>query len=174
MGNGGSDCLPACRVAWDSPGAGFQIPRLASRRRDELERLLASFDQGLVKGNGRGDAHVLMIAEEDYPEERAFVLQQLREAMAEEEVRRNMEGEGAASPLRHNAVPVKIAPGQLVTRRGRASSSQGRPRLLECVSAAAANGKAARQFRAFQAGQLWNNHGVQVLSGGCQAGASVS
>ena len=36
----------------------IQIPRLASRRRDELERVLAIFDQGLVKGNGRGDAHV--------------------------------------------------------------------------------------------------------------------
>ena len=71
----------------------IQIPRLASRRRDELERLLAIFDQGLVKDNGRGDAHVLTIAEEDYPAECAFVLRQLREAMAEEEVRRNMEGE---------------------------------------------------------------------------------
>ena len=71
----------------------IQIPRLASRRRDELERLLAIFDQGLVKGNGRGDAHVLTIAEEDYPAECTFVLWQLREAMAEEEVRRTMEGE---------------------------------------------------------------------------------
>ena len=71
----------------------IQIPRLASRRRDELERLLAIFDQGLVKGNGRGDAHVLTIEEGDYPAECAFVLRQLREAMAEEDVRRNMEGE---------------------------------------------------------------------------------
>ena len=71
----------------------IQIPRLASRRRDGLERLLAIFDQGLVKGNGRGDAHVLTIEEGEYPAECAFVLQQLREAMAEEEVRRNMEGE---------------------------------------------------------------------------------
>ena len=71
----------------------IQIPRLASRRRDELERLLAIFDQGLVKGNGRGDAHVLTIEEGEYPEECGFVLRQLREAMAEEEVRRNMEGE---------------------------------------------------------------------------------
>ena len=71
----------------------IQIPRLASRRRDELERLLAIFDQGLVKGNGRGDAHVLTIEEGEYPAEYAFVLRQLREAMAEEEVRRNMEGE---------------------------------------------------------------------------------
>ena len=71
----------------------IQIPRLASRRRDELERLLAIFDQGLVKGNGRGDTHVLSIAETDYPAECGFVLRQLREAMAEEEVLRNMRGE---------------------------------------------------------------------------------
>ena len=71
----------------------IQIPRLASRRRDELERVLAIFDQGLVKGNGRGDAHVLTIEEGEYPVECAFVLRQLREAMAEEEVRRTMEGE---------------------------------------------------------------------------------
>ena len=71
----------------------IQVPRLASRRRDELERLLAIFDQGLVKGNGRGDAHVLTIEEGEYPAECGFVLRQLREAIAEEEVRRNMEGE---------------------------------------------------------------------------------
>ena len=71
----------------------IQIPRLASRRRDELERLLAIFDQGLVKGNGRGDAHVLTIPEEEYPAEYGLVLRQLREAMAKEEVRRNMRGE---------------------------------------------------------------------------------
>ena len=71
----------------------IQIPRLASRRRDELERVLAIFDQGLVKDNGRGDAHVLTIEEGEYPVECAFVLRQLREAMAEEEVRRTMEGE---------------------------------------------------------------------------------
>ena len=71
----------------------IQIPRLASRRRDELERLLAIFDQGLVKGNGRRDAHVLTIDEGEYPVECAFVLWRLREAMAEEEVRRTMEGE---------------------------------------------------------------------------------
>ncbi len=71
----------------------IQIPRLASRRRDDLERVLAIFDQGLVKGNGRGDAHVLTIEEGEYPAECAFVLRQLREAMAEEDVRRDMEGE---------------------------------------------------------------------------------
>ena len=71
----------------------IQIPRLASRRRDELERVLAIFDQGLVKENGQGNAHVLSIAEEDYPAECGFVLRQLHEAMAEEEVRRSMQGE---------------------------------------------------------------------------------
>ena len=71
----------------------IQIPRLASRRRDELERLLAIFDQGQVKGNGRGDAHVLTIEEGEYPAECEIVLRQLRAAMAEEEVRRTMEGE---------------------------------------------------------------------------------
>ncbi len=71
----------------------IQIPRLASRRRDELEQVLAIFDQGLVKGNGRGDAHVLTIEEGEYPAECDFVLRQLREAMATEEVRRTMEGE---------------------------------------------------------------------------------
>ena len=71
----------------------IQILRLASRRRDELERLLAVFDQGLVKGNGRSDAHVLTIEEGEYPAECTFVLRQLREAMAEEEVRRDMESE---------------------------------------------------------------------------------
>ena len=71
----------------------IQIPRLTSRRRDELERLLAIFDQGQVKGNGRGDAHVLTIEEGEYPAECGFVLRQLRAAMAKEEVRRTMEGE---------------------------------------------------------------------------------
>ena len=71
----------------------IQIPRLASRRRDDLERVLAIVDQDLVKGNGRGDAHVLTIEEEEYPAECVFVLRQLREAIAEEEVRRTMEGE---------------------------------------------------------------------------------
>ena len=81
-------------AAWRSPTRHIiQIPRLASRRRDEVERVLAIFDQGLVKGNGRADAHVLTIEEEEYPAEWGFVLRQLREAMAEEEVRRSMEGE---------------------------------------------------------------------------------
>ena len=71
----------------------IRIPRLASRRRDELERVLAIFDQGLVKENGQGNAHVLSIAEEEYPAECGFVLRQLHEAMAEEEVRRSMQGE---------------------------------------------------------------------------------
>ena len=46
-----------------------------------------------MKGNRRGDAHVLTIGEGEYPVEFAFVLRPLREAMAEEDVRRTMEGE---------------------------------------------------------------------------------
>ena len=86
----------------------IQIPRLASRRRDELERLLAIFDQGLVKGNGRRDAHVLTIEEGDYPAECAFVLRQLREAMAEEAVRRK---HGGGRPAVAGLDPVGAAGG---------------------------------------------------------------
>ena len=71
----------------------IQIPRLASRRRDELERVLAIFDQGPAYGNGWRSPHMLTIAEEEYPAECGFVLRQLREAIAEEEVRRTIEGE---------------------------------------------------------------------------------
>ena len=71
----------------------IQIPRLASRRRDELERVLAIFDQRLVKANGHDNAHVLSIAVADYPAECEFVLRRLRQAMADEEMRRSMQGE---------------------------------------------------------------------------------
>ncbi len=67
----------------------IQIPRLAKRRRDDLERFLSIFDQA----QAAGDRHVLRIEEEDYPQQWAFVLRRLRAAMAEENVRRSMEGE---------------------------------------------------------------------------------
>ena len=69
-----------------------QIPRLASRRRDDLERFLSVFDQGQV-ASWRGDAHVLSVDESAYPEEGREVLRKLHEAVAEEEVRRYMRGE---------------------------------------------------------------------------------
>ena len=67
-----------------------QIPRLAQRRRNDLERFLSIFDQAQ---QAAGDGHVLRIEESAYPEEWGFVLRQLRSAMAEEGVRRSMEAE---------------------------------------------------------------------------------
>lgn len=69
-----------------------QIPRLASRRRDDLERFLSVFDQGQV-ASWRADDHVLSVDESAYPEEGRLVLRRLHEAVAEEEVRRYMRGE---------------------------------------------------------------------------------
>ena len=69
-----------------------QIPRLARRRRDSLERFLSIFDQGLVAAE-REDNHVLSLEESEYPSEGGAVLRRLRLAAAEEQVRRNMEGE---------------------------------------------------------------------------------
>ncbi len=69
-----------------------QIPRLTSRRRDDLERFLSIFDQGLVSA-GREDNHVLSLEESAYPAEYGPVLRRLHRAMADGEIRRNMEGE---------------------------------------------------------------------------------
>ena len=69
-----------------------QIPRLARRRRDGLEQFLSIFDQALVSA-GREDNHVLSLEKSAYPQECSAVLRRLRLAMAEEQVRRNMEGE---------------------------------------------------------------------------------
>ncbi len=82
----------------------IQIPRLAKRRRDELERFLSIFDQAQASA---GDSHVLRIEEEDYPREWDFVLRRLRAAMAEQDVRRSMEGEDEL--LRDSVVLAQLA-----------------------------------------------------------------
>ena len=69
-----------------------QIPHLRGRRRDDLERLLAVFDQGLVAKDVAG-SHLLSIDESDYPDDYAAVLRRLRQAGEEEAVRRTMEAE---------------------------------------------------------------------------------
>ncbi len=69
-----------------------QIPRLTGRRRDDLERFLAVFDQALAVRNGVG-RHLLSIDESDYPAAYEPVLRQLRKAAAEDGVRRGMEAE---------------------------------------------------------------------------------
>ena len=68
-----------------------QIPRLSRNGEDELSRFLTIFDQGRAVA-GR-DNHVLGIEEGEYPAQWGFVLRQLQRAMAEEEVRRYMDGE---------------------------------------------------------------------------------
>ena len=68
-----------------------QIPRLSRGGEDELSRFLTIFDQGRAVA-GRGN-HVLGIEEGEYPARWGFVLRQLQRAMAEEEVRRYMDGE---------------------------------------------------------------------------------
>lgn len=69
-----------------------QIPRLRGRRRDDLERVLAIFDQGEARIE-QGGAQVLTVDESAYPQECASMLRQLQRAASEAEVRRFMEGE---------------------------------------------------------------------------------
>ena len=68
-----------------------QIPRLRRGGEDELSRFLTIFDQGRALAGQ--DNHVLAIDEGEYPARWGFVLRQLQRAMAEEEVRRYMDGE---------------------------------------------------------------------------------
>ena len=67
-----------------------QINRLKNRRRTDLERLLAVFDQGQAS---RSDPHLLDILEENFPERYRDVLRRLMRAGAEKEVRDGMEVE---------------------------------------------------------------------------------
>ena len=68
-----------------------QIPRLSRDGEDELSRFLTIFDQR--RALAERDNHVLAIEEGEYPARWGFVLRQLQRAMAEEEVRRYMDGE---------------------------------------------------------------------------------
>ena len=65
-----------------------QINRLKDRRRTELERLLAVFDQGQ---RSHSDPHLLDILEVNFPERYREVLRRLVQAGAEEEVMRRMD-----------------------------------------------------------------------------------
>ena len=67
-----------------------QINRLKDRRRNDLERLLAVFDQGLAS---RSDPHLLDILEENFPVHHREVLRRLMRAGAEQEVRDKMDVE---------------------------------------------------------------------------------
>ncbi|MGA2080179.1 MAG: hypothetical protein ABSH53_06155 [Holophaga sp.] len=64
-----------------------QVNRLKNRRRTELERLLAVFDQGQAF---RSDPHLLDILEENFPERYREVLRQLLRAGADQEILEKM------------------------------------------------------------------------------------
>ncbi len=67
----------------------IQIPYLKNRRRTELERLLALFDQS----GATDDPHFLNINENDLPEQYRPLLRRLQKAVADPIVRQTMEAE---------------------------------------------------------------------------------
>ena len=64
----------------------IQISCLKGRRRNEIEQLLAVFDQG----NCTSDKHVLNVREEDYPKKYHPVIRRLKAAAADSEVKKRM------------------------------------------------------------------------------------
>ena len=66
----------------------IQIPRLAQKRRNELETLLSIFDQSMSVDEGQ---HILNIKEEDYPEKYRPLIRRLQSAILEPEMRKQME-----------------------------------------------------------------------------------
>jgi len=68
----------------------IQVPALAGRRRDRLEKLLAVFDQALIKPDNR---HLLNVADDEWPEECQVLVRRLARAVADKEVRQRMDVE---------------------------------------------------------------------------------
>ena len=64
-----------------------QVPALAGKRRDRLERLLAVFDQALIKPENR---HLLNVEDDEWPEECQLLVRRLARAVADKEVRQRM------------------------------------------------------------------------------------
>lgn len=67
----------------------IQIPYLKGRRRTELERLLALFDQS----SATDDPHLLNVNEDDLPERYRSMIRRLQKAIADPVVRQTMEAE---------------------------------------------------------------------------------
>ena len=65
----------------------IQIPHLAQKRRNDLERLLSIFDQSM---NVDPEHHILNIKEEDYPEKYRPLIRRLQSAILEPEMRKQM------------------------------------------------------------------------------------
>ncbi len=114
-----------------------QIPRLKSRRRDDLERFLSVFDQGLITP-GRSDNYALSLEESEYPAEAAPVLRQLRRAIAEDDVRREMRGEDLL--LRDSLLLT-----EQVARLEREAAEEARRAQQEAERAEQATGRAEHQ-----------------------------
>jgi len=68
----------------------IQVPALTGRRRDRLEKLLAVFDQALIRPDNH---HLLNVAEDQWPEECQVLVRRLVRAVAEKEIRQRMDVE---------------------------------------------------------------------------------
>ena len=66
----------------------IQIPHLAQKRRNELEKLLSIFDQSMSVD---AEQHILNIKEEEYPEKHRPLIRRLQAAILEPEMRKKME-----------------------------------------------------------------------------------
>ena len=66
----------------------IQIPHLAQKRRNDLEKLLSIFDQSLSVD---AEQHILNIKEEEYPEKHRPLIRRLQAAILEPEMRKQME-----------------------------------------------------------------------------------
>ncbi len=68
----------------------IQIPELAKKRRNDLEKLLSIFDQSECVD---AKHHILNIKEEDYPEKYRALIRRLQAVILEPELRKQMEAE---------------------------------------------------------------------------------
>jgi hypothetical protein len=66
----------------------IQIPYLREKRRNDLEKLLAIFDQSYLETT---DQHILNLKDEDYPEKYKEIVRLLLKAISEPEIRRKMD-----------------------------------------------------------------------------------
>jgi len=66
----------------------IQIPYLKEKRRNDLEKLLAIFDQSYLEIT---DNHILNLKDEDYPEKYKEIVRLLLKAVSEPDIRRKMD-----------------------------------------------------------------------------------
>jgi len=66
----------------------IQIPYLKEKRRNDLEKLLAIFDQSYLEIS---DNHILNLKDEDYPEKYKEIVRLLFKAVSEPDIRRKMD-----------------------------------------------------------------------------------